>query len=124
MRYASSCSVIPHTSSYCYKAVQLVQDAKDHKVIDALVLFILYTIPTRRKAVENLFVAKIKSKHFTVEYLDVVFGIGPKVYVYSVDAYLSIYHVPAYVRTYMYVCAVCCHVYIRAHVNLAGLIDT
>ena len=56
--------------------------ANGHKVVDILVLFILLTIPTRKKSIENIFIAKVKNKLFTEELLCEVFGIGSQVRMY------------------------------------------
>ena len=47
------------------QAIESVGQAEDHKVIDLFVLFILYSIGSRRKAVEALFSRKIKAGLFS-----------------------------------------------------------
>ena len=48
-------------------------------MVDILVLFILYSLPARKKAVVNLLVTKIKKKLFTEDLLGRVFSIGSSV---------------------------------------------
>eukprot|EP00794_Sanderia_malayensis_P010920 gene10920-12080_t len=49
------------------KAIELVTDQSDHKVIDFYALIVMHGINTRKKAVETLFKQKIKSDVFNVD---------------------------------------------------------
>ena len=61
-------------SLYCYQAIDAVSVEDDHKVIDLYVLFVLYSVCSRRKAVRNLLMAKVKSGLFTSRLITEMFN--------------------------------------------------
>ena len=50
-------------------------DPQDHNPLDVFVLFILYSLPARRKSIETIFSSKIKSGSFSEDIMDQVFGV-------------------------------------------------
>jgi len=56
------------------QAIDQVSEAADHRVVDVFVLFILHSIPGRKKAVESLFSRKIRHSLFTEDLMANVFG--------------------------------------------------
>lgn len=61
------------------KSIEAVSEGADHKVVDVFVLFILCSLPSRKKAVENLFITKVRTHLFTEELLAAAFGPHAKV---------------------------------------------
>lgn len=56
------------------QAIEAVSEPEDHNPLDVFVLFILYSLPVRRKSIETLFSSKLKSGSFTEDIMDRVFG--------------------------------------------------
>ena len=56
------------------QAIEAVSVEDDHKVIDLYVLFVLYSVCSRRRAVRNLLIAKIKSGLFTSRLITEMFN--------------------------------------------------
>ncbi len=50
-------------------------EPQDHSPLDVFVLFILYSLPARRKSIETMFSTKIKSGSFSEDIMDKVFGV-------------------------------------------------
>ena len=58
-----------------FQAIDAVSDPKDHTPLDVFVLFILYSLPVRKKSTESIFSSKIKSGCFSDELMGQVFGV-------------------------------------------------
>jgi Fanconi anemia group D2 protein len=56
------------------KCIEAVAEQSEHRVIDLFVLFILHSLPARKKAVETLFATKVRTQLFTEELLAAAFG--------------------------------------------------
>ena len=67
----------------------MVSDASEHKVVDLFVLFILHSLPSRKKAVETLFAGKVRAQLFTEELLAAAFGPHAKVVSLHVHVYTT-----------------------------------
>lgn len=61
------------------QSIEAVSEASDHKVVDLFVLFILHSLPSRKKMIENLFAAKVRAQLITEELLAAAFGPHAKV---------------------------------------------
>ena len=61
------------------QSIEAVAEQSDHKVIDLFVLFVLHSLPSRKKAVETLFASKVRSKLLTEDLLMSAFGPHAKV---------------------------------------------
>ena len=61
------------------QSIEAVSEAPDHKVVDLFVLFILHSLPSRKKAVQTLFTAKVRAQLFTEDLLAAAFGPHAKV---------------------------------------------
>eukprot|EP00731_Ephydatia_muelleri_P027407 Em0019g280a len=58
------------------KTIESVTDAGGHKAVDIVVLLILHTVSSRRKAVETLFTSKVRGGQFTEDLLSSVFKLS------------------------------------------------
>lgn len=56
------------------QAIDAVRVEEDHQVIDLYVLFVLYTVWTRRKNVRQLLLSKVKAGLFTNRLVDALFN--------------------------------------------------
>lgn len=72
--YLSSSSPRPSSSPLLHQAIEQVSESADHRVVDVFVLFILHSIPGRKKSVETLFSNKIRHFLFTEDLMANVFG--------------------------------------------------
>lgn len=97
---SKTCSFSPHSlplfplsPSLPDKSIETVTEQCDHKVIDLFVLFILHSLPSRKKAVETLFISKVQKQLFTEELLAAAFGPHAKVYTIILDmAHVILHH--------------------------------
>ena len=62
------------------QSIEAVSEAADHKVVDLFVLFILHSLPSRKKAVQTLFTTKVRTQLFTEDLLTAAFGPHAKVH--------------------------------------------
>ena len=58
------------------QTIESVTDAGGHKAVDMVVLLILHSISSRRKAVETLFTSKVRGGQFTEDLLSSVFKLS------------------------------------------------
>ena len=63
----------PNSSPHHLQAIEQVSESADHRVVDVFVLFILHSIPGRKKSVEALFSNKIRHFLFTEDLMANVF---------------------------------------------------
>ena len=56
------------------QAIDAVRVEEDHQVIDLYVLFVLYTVWTRRKSVRQLLLSKVKAGLVTSRLVDALFN--------------------------------------------------
>ena len=74
---------------YPAQAIEAVSEPQDHNPLDVFVLFILYSLPARKKSIETMFTTKIKSGSFSEDIMDNVFGVHAGVSSYLTDCSLS-----------------------------------
>ena len=79
------------TFFFLSQAIDAVSEPQDHNPMDVFVLFVLYSLPTRRKSIETMFANKIKSGSFSEDLMAKVFGVHAGVYMLFPAPYRLLY---------------------------------
>ena len=68
------CMFVCHSVCLSVQVIDGVEEEEEHKFIDLYVLFVLHTIPSRKRCVCHMFLSKVKGGLFTSQFISTMFN--------------------------------------------------